>query len=132
MTPRSRHILFDIDGTILDTRYMILHVLKEFDEVHDSGFFQKLAISDIDVHEDQVDRLLDRLNLSRGQRDKVQHWYQQIRWSSNAILNAHRPFNGVMEAIRWFQLQPRMSVGLNTGRPEEIRGAGGRSSARTP
>ncbi|GMQ95765.1 MAG: hypothetical protein BMS9Abin14_219 [Gammaproteobacteria bacterium] len=114
-------ILFDIDGTILDMRYMTLHMLKEFDEVHDSSLFQRLEISDINVHEDQVDRLLDRLNLPRGQREKVQHWYQQTRWSSNAILNAHRPFGGVMEAIRWFQLQPRMSVGLNTGRPEEIR-----------
>ena len=56
-------VLFDIDGTILDMRYMILHLLKEFDRVHDSGFFRELKLLNIDVHEDQIDRLLDSLNL---------------------------------------------------------------------
>ncbi|RMD71166.1 MAG: DUF2181 domain-containing protein, partial [Gammaproteobacteria bacterium] len=36
-------------------------------------------------------------------------------------LNAHRPFYGVLEVIRWFQLQPNTFVGLNTGRPEALR-----------
>ena len=29
--------------------------------------------------------------------------------------------HGVLEVIRWFQLQPKTYVGLNTGRPESIR-----------
>ena len=36
-------------------------------------------------------------------------------------MDAHRPFRGVMEVIRWFQAQPDTFVGLNTGRPESLR-----------
>jgi len=36
-------------------------------------------------------------------------------------MESHRPFIGVMEVIRWFQIQPKTFVGLNTGRPECIR-----------
>jgi hypothetical protein len=54
-------ILFDIDGTILNMRYMILYVLRSFDKEHDTRFFQKLQVSDISVHENQVDHLLTEL-----------------------------------------------------------------------
>ncbi len=114
-------LLFDIDGTILDMRWMILHLLKSFDATHGTEFFQKLSASEVDIHENQIDQLLERLNVPRLHRAKVQDWYLTKRWSSDAILQAHHPFRGVMEVIRWFQIQPRTSVGLNTGRPEEIR-----------
>jgi len=39
------------------------------------------------------------------------------------LLEAHRPHAGVMEVIRWFQLQPSTSVGVTTGRPESLRTA---------
>jgi hypothetical protein len=45
------------------------------------------------------------------------------RWEPAAVLEAHRPCRGVMEVIRWFQLQPSTFVGLNTGRPESLRAA---------
>ena len=114
-------LLFDIDGTILDMRCMILFLLRKYDEEHDTTLFQGLGPADIDVHENHVDRLLERLNLPRRLRRKVEDWYLANRWSSEAILTAHRPFAGVMEVIRWFQIQPRTSVGLNTGRPAVIR-----------
>ena len=38
--PQDRHIiLFDIDGTILDSRNMVLHVLQAFDEERSTSFF---------------------------------------------------------------------------------------------
>lgn len=114
-------ILFDIDGTILDMRCMVHHVLKAFDEAHDTDFFKSLVVDDISVHENQVDHLLEGMNLPRAQRERVHRWYVERRWSSEAILKSHHAFRGVMEVIRWFQLQPRTSVGLNTGRPSAIR-----------
>jgi hypothetical protein len=36
---------------------------------------------------------------------------------------AHRPYGVAFEVIRWFQIQPRTSVALNTGRPETLRDA---------
>ena len=114
-------VVFDIDGTILDMRYMILYVLRSFDRQHSTGFFNTLTVSDIKVHENQIDPLVRTFVPSPKQREEVLNWYVTYRWSSDAVLESHRPFEGVMEVIRWFQMQPNTSVGLNTGRPEHLR-----------
>lgn len=114
-------VVFDIDGTILDMRHMILSVLKSFDRQHATGFFNVLTVSDIKVHENQIDSLVATFVPSHKQRDDVIDWYVAHRWSADAVLESHRPFEGVMEVIRWFQMQPKTSVGLNTGRPEHLR-----------
>ncbi len=114
-------IVFDIDGTILDTRYMILCVLQAFDEEHGTNFFQKLQVSDIRIHENQVDRLLAELRIPLRQQNEILDWYNDQRWTSEYIHRAHIPFSGVLEVIRWFQLQPNTFVGVNTGRPESLR-----------
>ncbi|OEU46423.1 MAG: hypothetical protein BA861_10790 [Desulfobacterales bacterium S3730MH5] len=120
--PRERlMILFDIDGTILDMRCMILYVLQAYDRSRGNGFFQNLRISDITVHENTVDRLLARLPLRPEEREEVLSWYLEQRWTSAAILESHSAFRGALEVIRWFQIQPGTYVGLNTGRPEALR-----------
>jgi hypothetical protein len=114
-------ILFDIDGTILDMRYMILHVLQAFDKKHGTRFFRKLRVSDIKLHENQVDVLLAELPIPSEKQKEVLEWYNEHRWSSEFVLHSHNPLSGVLEVIRWFQLQPNTFVGLNTGRPESLR-----------
>ena len=44
-------IVFDIDGTMLDLRYMMLHVLQAYDRQHGADYFRHLTIAEIDVHE---------------------------------------------------------------------------------
>lgn len=120
--PRTKlMIVFDIDGTILDMRHMIVFVLQSFDRTRGTSFFRRLKVSDVDVHEDHVESLLARFPLPEGIRNEVMTWYLKQRWSSDAIFHSHRPFAGIMEVIRWFQLQPDTFVGLNTGRPEALR-----------
>jgi hypothetical protein len=51
-------IVFDIDGTILDMRHMVCHVLLSFDRSHGSDWFHGLTADDVTVHENQVDQLL--------------------------------------------------------------------------
>jgi len=114
-------IVFDIDGTILDMRHMVAHVLLAYDRAHGTEHFRGLCVDDVDVHENNVAPLLLRRGLPESVAQGVLDWYREHRWSSAAILAAHRPFQGVMDIIRWFQLQPRTFVGLNTGRPEAIR-----------
>lgn len=114
-------ILFDIDGTILDMRYMMLHVLQTFDRQYLTTFFSHLQASDIRVHENHLDQLFAALSIPLPMRDRIRQWYLQYRWYSEAVLESHRPFAGVMEVIRWFQIQPNTDVGLNTARPEMIR-----------
>ena len=115
-------LVFDIDGTILDMRHMVRHVLAAYDRAHGTDLFCDLRPEDVDVHENHVDRFLENRALAPTVRDDVHRWYLQHRWAPAAVLEAHRPFRGVMEVIRWFQLQPSTFVGLNTGRPESLRG----------
>jgi len=114
-------ILFDIDGTILDMRYMILYVLRAFDYHRQTRFFEDLKITDITIHETDPDELLEKLAIPMDRRNDIINWYEKQFWSNEAILESHRPFTGVMEVIRWFQVQPNTYVGLNTGRPESMR-----------
>ena len=114
-------ILFDIDGTILDMRYMVWRLLKTYDRRHGTGFFATLSVDDITVHEERVKPLLDDLQIATADQKDILTWYQAHAWSAEAMLEAHRPFSTVLEVIRWFQLQPNTTVGLNTGRPESIR-----------
>ena len=124
---RRRHpedaltIVFDIDGTILDMRHMIRHVLIGYDGAHGTDHFTGLNADDIRVHENHVDRFLAGLELPEAERRAIHAWYLERRWAPESILASHRPYRGVMEVIRWFMLQPRTHVGLNTGRPEPLR-----------
>lgn len=120
--PKERLIiLFDIDGTILDMRYMIFHTLRSYDQIYHTRFFDDLSLEHINVHENQVEKLLSALKVPEEKRTEVLCFFNTHRWSSSAILESHRPFMGVMEVIRWFQIQPNTFIGLNTGRPEYLR-----------
>lgn len=114
-------VVFDIDGTILDMRHMVRHVLLSFDRAHDTDWFHGLEVGDIDVHENQVERWLAERALPAAVRERVHGWYLEQRWRPDAVLAAHRPYQGVLDVIRWFQIQPDTYVGLNSGRPEALR-----------
>ena len=116
-------VVFDIDGTILDMRHLVSHVLNEFDRVHGTQLFDGLRAEDVDVHENEIETLLDRRRVLAATRVEVLAWYRSCRWAPESVLMAHRPYRGVLEVIRWFQIQPRTSVALNTGRPETLRDA---------
>ena len=115
-------LLLDIDGTILDMRHMILAVLRAYDRTHDTNFFERLRIKDIDVHENQIDTQLDSLEVPKEEHESIHSWFLEQRWSTAAVSQMHRPFQGVLDVIRWFQLQPNTTVGLVTGRPSTFQG----------
>ena len=115
-------ILFDVDGTIVDLRYMALSLLREYDRIHDSTHFRRMGLADIDVSENQIEDLLARIiGLSDATRAEVVEWCRGRYWDKDVMLESHRPFAGVMEVMRWFQIQPNTSVGINTARPENLR-----------
>jgi hypothetical protein len=114
-------LLFDIDGSIIDMRHMILTVLQAYDHEHGTSYFEGLGLSQITVHENQVDKLLEGLKTPEEAREGILDWYGEQRWKSAAIREVHQPFKGVLDVIRWFQIQPNTSVGLVTGRPENLR-----------
>jgi phosphoglycolate phosphatase-like HAD superfamily hydrolase len=114
-------IVFDIDGTILDMRYPILHQLREYDRFHGTAWFSELRPTDVETHETRIDEFLRRLQVDDALRASVLAFFEQRFWSLEALLEGHRPYRGVLEVIRWFQIQPGTFVGLNTGRPEHLR-----------
>jgi len=124
---RTRHphehlaVVFDIDDTILDLRHMILNVFASFDRAHGTKYFRGLALHDIIVGETEIERIIEEARIPVRARRKVAQWFVEQAWSNPVVAWAHRPFEGVVEVIRWLQSQERTCVGLNTGRPEEIR-----------
>jgi beta-phosphoglucomutase-like phosphatase (HAD superfamily) len=114
-------IVFDIDGTILDARYLVAHALLAYDREHTTSYFHGLRFEDVTVHEHRIDSFLEGLALPAPVRADVLAWYARHLWSPEAVLAANQPYRGVLGVIRWFQLQPATCVALNTGRPEELR-----------
>jgi phosphoglycolate phosphatase-like HAD superfamily hydrolase len=114
-------VVFDIDGTILDVRHLVVHALLTYDRRHGTGVFHGLVADDITHHEDHVERLLESLDVPRQIRSDVTRHYKAHLWDRETVLAASRPFEGVLSVIRWFQLQPSTVVALNTGRPETMR-----------
>ncbi len=114
-------IVFDIDGTILDMRHMILYVLKTFDDEMETQYFEGLDYVDIDFHEDHVSSLLKRLSIQAPDRTRILGAFEERLISATAFPHSQRPFHGALDVVRWFQEQPNTYVGLNTGRPESLR-----------
>ena len=113
-------IVFDIDGTILDMRHLVVHVLLAYDRRVGTRHFHGLVAGDISRHEDDIEQILDDLDVPTDPRDDVLAFYRAKFWTREALLASSRPFEGVLGVIRWFQLQPRTQVALNTGRPEHM------------
>ncbi len=114
-------VVFDIDGTILDMRHLVVHVLLAYDGRHGTDHFRGLVADDITHHEDDVDRLLASLAVPSAARRDVAMFARTHLWDREAILASSRPFEGVFGVIRWFQLQPRTHIALNTGRSHRLR-----------
>ena len=114
-------LVFDIDGTIVDTRHLVVHVLLSYDRVHGTDHFRGITVEDVVDHEARVDELLEPFALPKQVHHDVRGWYLAHVRDPAAIAASHRPYQGVLSVIRWFQLQPMTRVALNTGRPESMR-----------
>jgi len=114
-------VVFDIDGTILDMRHMILYVLKSYDAELGTRYFEGLDYFDIDFHEDHVSSLLERLSIQAQDKTRLLNAFEERLISATAFPHSQQPFHGALDVVRWFQGQPNTFVGLNTGRPESLR-----------
>jgi hypothetical protein len=114
-------IVFDIDGTIVDTRHLVVHVLLSYDRHHGTDVFRGITTADVVDHEALVDEILDPFALSEPLHSDVRAWYLEHVRDPESVAASHRPYQGVLGVIRWFQLQPRTCVALNTGRSESMR-----------
>ncbi len=114
-------LVFDIDGTILDLRHLMTHVLLAYDRDRGLDLFHGLVADDVAVPENQVEALLESLAVPWDRRDDVAAFYRLHLWDEDGVLAASAPYRGVLGVIRWFQIQPGTRIALNTGRPERMR-----------
>jgi hypothetical protein len=114
-------IVFDIDGTIFDTRYMILSVMKAYDSAHNTSYFSSLSAEGISAREDELLQVLDGLDIPLHDHEPILSWCLEKFWRAQSALDSHHPYQGVFDVIRWFQLQPNTFVGVNTGRDGSLR-----------
>ncbi len=114
-------VVFDIDDTILDLRHLVVQVLRSFDRSHGTDFFAGLRVGELSAREMQMGSVIRDLSVPAKDRRRIVAWYEEHSWSRKAIREAHRPYDGVMQVIRWLQDQPGTFVGINTGRPEFTR-----------
>ena len=126
-TMRSAHpddnlmIVFDIDGTIIDNRHMTLPVLKAYDREHGTHYFRNLAADDVTVPPHEVGAILKEFALPAATRDDIAAWCEESFWLLSSMVSSHKPFHGVLDVIRWFQLQQNTTVGINSSRSESLR-----------
>jgi hypothetical protein len=114
-------VVFDIDGTIVDARHLVMHVLLSYDRAHGTNLFHGITVSDVVDHEAHVDEILSRFALADAVLGDVRAWYLEHVRDPEAVAASHRPYQGVLGVIRWFQLQAHTHVVLNTGRAESMR-----------
>jgi phosphoglycolate phosphatase-like HAD superfamily hydrolase len=114
-------VVFDIDGTILDLRYLMAHVLLSYDRDHGTDLFHGLVAEDITATESRVEEVLEGLDVPEERRDDVAAFYRLHLWDEDGLIAACAPYRGVLSVIRWFEMQPGTRVALNTGRPERLR-----------
>jgi hypothetical protein len=114
-------VVFDIDGTILDLRHLVVHALLRYDRDRGTDLFHGLVADDVAVSENQITALLEELDVQREHRDDVVGFYLTHLWDESGVIAASAPYRGVLGVIRWFQMQPGTHVALNTGRAESLR-----------
>ena len=114
-------IVCDIDQTILDMRHGIVQALLGFDGRQGSRYFDSVGLTDVDGNEDRLQSLFEQLQLPSAIRLAAGAECEKAARSREVILSAHRRFQGILDLIRWFQLQPNTYVALITGRPEWSR-----------
>lgn len=117
-------IVFDIDGTIIDMRGIVLYLLQSYDQEFHKNYFFNLTINDIAFHESEFVKL--RILFSKHlvpdkEAYDILTWYRTKFWQSKTIYESHQPYPGVIEIISWLEKQPNTFVGLNTGRSDDLR-----------
>jgi hypothetical protein len=114
-------VVFEIDGPIVDQRHVVRRRLLDYDRVHETDHFRGVEVAEVDLDTGNLERLLIRRGLAAQARRDVLEWCRQRPSPPEHAPGTERPFPGVLEVIRWFQLQSSTYVGLNTSRPERMR-----------
>jgi hypothetical protein len=120
--PKDRLLLlFEIDGPIVDPRHAVRRRLLDYDQIHGTDHFRAVGVNEIDQDGEDLRRLFIRRELAAPVQRDVLGWYGNEAPGPRSRPGVEGAHPGVLEVIRWFQLQKGTFVGLNTNRPESMR-----------
>lgn len=114
-------IVFDIDDTIVNIKIPLHYILQKYDNDNETTYFKGMGLEDVTFEEWHIEDWLPEKVDESDERVKVVEYVRENLWKENTIMMSHKPFKGVLEIIRYFQIQDKVEVGLNTGRSEELR-----------
>ncbi len=114
-------VVFDIDGTILDLRYAVIHAMRAYDRDHRTDFFSESDVEDVRTSGGQIDWVNTRCPVSPAELRDFQTYYDRYSRESECILASNVPHRSVLDFMRWFQSQPAAHIALNTARLETYR-----------
>lgn len=118
---RKLLILFDIDGTVLNMRYMLQSLLRAYDKEHGTDYFHYLTLKKLKQCNYQIDLLIEDLPVAFDLKADILVWCLRHFHNHRLLLKSHKPYRGIFEIIRWFQLQPNTYTGFNTSKPQSVR-----------
>ena len=110
-------IVLDLDGGLIDGRARQRHALQAFDREHGTGWFWDVEPGELGERGCDLEQCLHARGLDAQQRAWVTLWYRRWSQSAEAAAAAGPPRRGIMDVLRWFQLQPRTEIAINSPRP---------------
>ena len=119
-SPRPVLVLFDIDGTILDTRHTLVQLLQAYDAHTGSRYFDGLKCDAIDFADTELLDRLGELGAPPSAHSEVADFLACASRDWDRWIHACEPYAGAMEVIAQVQ-RAGVVVGLNTARPEAVR-----------
>ncbi|QDU84286.1 hypothetical protein Pla163_13930 [Planctomycetes bacterium Pla163] len=114
-------VLIDVDGSILDLRPGLAALLFDWDARRGTSYFDGLEAGEIQTGEAGLRRLFERRGLDHAARAELLVECERFAWSPEAVIGAHQPCLGMLEVLRWMQMQPRVFVVLNSSRSQTRR-----------
>ena len=80
-------IVFDIDGTLIDPRVMQLVVLKAYDQVNETSWFNDKELNDLTIYEIYIRQQLMEWTIPVAEIDHICEFYQQNHWSEQIAVS---------------------------------------------
>ena len=102
-------VVFEIDGPIVDQRHVVLRRLLDYDRVHGTDHFRGVELAEVDGG--NLEPLFIGRGLAAMVRRDVLAWYREHPSAPEHAPGTERPYPGVLDVIRWFQLQAPPSSG---------------------
>ncbi len=114
-------IVFDIDGTLIDPRVMQLVVLKAYDQVNETSWFNDKELNDLTIYEIYIRQQLMEWTIPVAEIDHICEFYQQNHWSEQIVIDTAALYPELSGLMRQLFESSRTDVFFCTGRPEFMR-----------